>query len=201
MTPSRIGVFGGTFNPPHLGHMLCAQAAVEQIGLDRLLFVPTAAPPHKEIADDPGAEVRATLVEAAVAGDARFAVSRLELLRDGPSYTVDTLRDLRAEDPDRELTLIIGGDMALSFHTWREPESIVKLARLGVVEREEIDDDTIRRALSGLGGAQVDYFSMIRCDISSTLVRTRAAAGASLRYLVPEAVAALIESRQLYRLS
>lgn len=181
--------------------MLCAQAAVEQIGLDRLLFVPTAAPPHKEIADDPGAEVRATLVEAAVAGDARFAVSRLELLRDGPSYTVDTLRDLRAEDPDRELTLIIGGDMALSFHTWREPESIVKLARLGVVEREEIDDDTIRRALSGLGGAQVDYFSMIRCDISSTLVRTRAAAGASLRYLVPEAVAALIESRQLYRLS
>lgn len=201
MTPSRIGVFGGTFNPPHLGHMLCAQAAVEQLGLDRLLFVPTAAPPHKEIADDPGAEVRATLVEAAVAGDARFAVSRLELLRDGPSYTVDTLRDLRAEDPDRELTLIIGGDMALSFHTWREPESIVKLARLGVVEREEIDDDTIRRALSGLGGAQVDYFSMIRCDISSTLVRTRAAAGASLRYLVPEAVAALIESRQLYRLS
>lgn len=201
MTPSRIGVFGGTFNPPHLGHMLCAQAAVEQIGLDRLLFVPTAAPPHKEIADDPGAEVRATLVEAAVAGDARFAVSRLELLRDGPSYTVDTLRDLRAEDPERELTLIIGGDMALSFHTWREPESIVKLARLGVVEREEIDDDTIRRALSGLGGAQVDYFSMIRCDISSTLVRTRAAAGASLRYLVPEAVAALIESRQLYRLS
>lgn len=201
MTPSRIGVFGGTFNPPHLGHMLCAQAAVEQLGLDRLLFVPTAAPPHKEIADDPGAEVRATLVEAAVAGDARFAVSRLELLRDGPSYTVDTLRDLRAEDPERELTLIIGGDMALSFHTWREPESIVKLARLGVVEREEIDDDTIRRALSGLGGAQVDYFSMIRCDISSTLVRTRAAAGASLRYLVPEAVAALIESRQLYRLS
>lgn len=201
MTPSRIGVFGGTFNPPHLGHMLCAQAAVEQIGLDRLLFVPTAAPPHKEIADDPGAEVRATLVEAAVAGDPRFAVSRLELLRDGPSYTVDTLRDLRAEDPERELTLIIGGDMALSFHTWREPESIVKLARLGVVEREEIDDDTIRRALSGLGGAQVDYFSMIRCDISSTLVRTRAGAGASLRYLVPEAVAALIESRQLYRLS
>lgn len=198
---ARIGVFGGTFNPPHLGHLLCAEAAAEQLGLDRVLFVPTAVPPHKPVVDDPGGEVRADLVEAAVAGDERFAVSRIELLRAGPSYTVDTLRELRSAHPDDELTLIIGGDMALSFHGWREPESIVKLARLGVVEREEIDDDTIRRALSGLGRARIDFFSMVRCDISSTLVRRRAAEGRSLHYLVPEAVASQIEERRLYRLS
>lgn len=198
--PERLGVFGGTFNPPHLGHLLCAAAAAEALELDRVLFVPTGQPPHKQIADEPGAAVRAELVAAAVGGDSRFAVSTVEVDRSGPSYTVDTLRALTAEYPGSELVLVLGGDMALTFHSWHQPEEIAKLASLGLVEREEIDDDTIRRALAGLR-VRTRFFPMVRCDISSTLVRGRAARSASLRYLVPDAVADLIEERRLYRLS
>ena len=198
---SRLGVFGGSFNPPHIGHLICAQAASEELNLDQVVFVPARVPPHKEIDDDPGPEVRAALVEAAVAGDRRFAVSRLELEREGPSFTVDTLRELAAAHPGVELTLILGGDMALSFHSWKQPETILKLARLAVVERQGIDDDSIRRALSGLGRARISFFSMPRCDISSTSVRARVVAGRSIRYLVPDGVAERIESAGSYRVS
>jgi len=197
----RLGVFGGSFNPPHIGHLICAQAAIEELDLDQVLFVPARVPPHKEIDDDPGPEVRAALVEAAVAGDQRFTLSRVELEREGPSFTVDTLRELAAAHPGVELTLILGGDMALSFHSWREPETILALARLAVVERQGIDDDSIRRALSGLGRARISFFSMPRCDISSTDVRGRAAVGRPIRYLVPDAVADEIVGEGLYRLS
>lgn len=193
-------MFGGTFNPPHLGHLLCAQAAADALELDQVLFVPTGRPPHKQIADEPGAEVRAALVAAAIAGDPRFAVSNVEVERAGPSYTADTLRALSSEVPGAELFLVMGGDMALSFHSWHQPEEIIKLATLAVVERDDIDDDAIRRALAGLR-VRTAFFSMVRCDISSTLVRSRASGGASLRYLVPDAVADLIEVEQLYRLS
>ncbi len=165
-----------------------------------MLFVPTGRPPHKEITDEPGAETRSELVAAAIVGDSRFALSTLEVQRSGPSYTVDTLRALTSEHPGAELFLLMGGDMALSFHTWHQPEEIIKFATLAVVEREEIDDDAIRRALAGLR-VRTAFFSMVRCDISSTMIRRRAASGASLRYLVPDAVADLIEARRLYRLS
>ncbi|HMS71753.1 MAG TPA: nicotinate-nucleotide adenylyltransferase [Baekduia sp.] len=199
--PQRIGVFGGSFNPPHIGHLLCAQAAVDALSLEKVLFVPARVPPHKELADDPGAEVRASLVGAAIASDPRFELSRVELEREGPSFTVDTLRALAHEYPGTELCLILGGDMALSFHSWREPETILKLARLAVVEREDIDDDSIRRALAGLGRARISFFEMPRCDISSTAIRRRAATGRSLRYYVPDAVAEEIRTGGHYRLS
>lgn len=194
-------MFGGTFNPPHLGHLLCAQGAIEALGLDEVIFVPAGRPPHKELIADPGADVRAALVGAAIAGDERFSLSTLELDREGPSFTVDTLRALAAEHPGVELFLILGGDMALTFHNWREPEAIVRLATLALVEREDIDDDAIRRALTGLGRPRISFFSMVRCDVSSTMLRRRVAQGGSLRYLVPRAVSELIEARQLYRLS
>ena len=194
-------MFGGTFNPPHLGHLLCAQAAVDALALDEVRFVPTRVPPHKTVSEEPGPEVRAELVAAAIAGDDRFSLSRLELDRDGPSYTVDTLRAMAAGEPGAEQNLIHGGDMALSFHAWHRPEEIVTLASLALVEREEIGDDAIRRALAGFGRARIVFFGMVRCDISSTLVRARANAGASLRYLLPEPVAEIIEHRGLYRLS
>jgi len=197
----RVGLLGGTFNPPHLAHLVCAQEAYEQLGLDRVLLLPAGVPPHKEIpGGDPGPALRLALCEAAVAGDPRLGVSRIELERPGRSYTVDTLRLLRERDPQDELTFIVGGDMAASLPAWREPEAILSLARLAVAERRGADRERIRRAIAPLAGAErVVFFDMPRLDISSSLVRARVARGRSIRYLVPDAVAELIAARGLYR--
>ena len=197
----RVGLLGGTFNPPHIGHLVCAQEAQAQLGLDRVLLVPAAVPPHKEVADDPGPEARAALCEAAVEGNERLAVSRIELERPGASYSVDTLRALQARDPEHQLTFIVGGDMARSFPSWREPEAVLELAELGVAEREEVRRAAVEEALSGLRGApdRVRFFAMPRLDVSSSQIRARVAAGAPIRYLVPDAVAERIARGGLYR--
>ena len=197
----RIGVLGGTFNPPHIGHLICAQEACEQVGLDRVLFIPTRVPPHKAIAADPGPEERARLTGLAVAGDERFEVSHIELEREGPSYTVDTLRLLHAERPNDSLTFVLGGDMAHSLPTWREPEAIVALADLAIAERAGAARADIEERLATLPGAaeRIHFFDMPRIDISSSLIRRQAAAGRSIRYLVPDAVAERIATAGLYR--
>ena len=195
---ARVGLLGGTFNPPHLGHLVCAQEALLQLELDRLLLVPAATPPHKQIVADPGVAHRVAMCDAAVADDARFGVSRADADRAGPAYTVDLLRSLGGAD---ELTFVVGGDMAHSLPAWRDPEGILALARLGVAEREGVRRADIAERLSGLAGAdeRVVFFDMPRIDISSSLIRRRAAAGGPLRYLVPDAVAAYIEREGLYR--
>jgi nicotinate-nucleotide adenylyltransferase len=196
-----LGVLGGTFNPPHLGHLLIAQEAYDQQALDRVLFVPTAVPPHKEVATDPGAPTRYAMVEAAIAHDDRFSADDLEIRRGGPSYTVDTLRALHATYPDSELTFIVGGDMAASLPTWREPAEVVALARLAVAEREGARRADILQRLATIPGAveQVEFFDLPRIDFSSSLVRRRVAAGQPITYLVPDPVAAYIAQRGLYR--
>jgi nicotinate-nucleotide adenylyltransferase len=196
----RLGLLGGTFNPPHLGHLICAQEALLAFGLDRVLLVPAGVPPHKAVDADPGVEERVAMCEAAVAGDERLGVSRADADRDGPAYTVELLRALHAAAPDAELWFIAGGDMAHSLPTWREPEEVLALARLAVAEREGVGREAILARLAGLAGAQqrVAFFGMPRVDISSTLVRSRVAAGAPIRYLVPDAVAAHIARRGLY---
>lgn len=198
---ARVGLLGGTFNPPHLGHLVCAQEAYVAFGLDRVLLVPAGVPPHKEVEAEPGVEHRVAMCEAAVAGDERLAVSRADVDRTGPAYTVELLRALRAAAPDDELTFIVGGDMASSLPTWREPEAVLALARLAVAEREGVRRADIVERLAGLAGAaeRVDFFDMPRLDVSSSLLRRRAVAGAPLRYLVPDAVAAYIERERLYR--
>jgi nicotinate-nucleotide adenylyltransferase len=194
---ARLGLLGGTFNPPHLGHLVCAQEALIQLGLERVLLVPARTPPHKEVEDEPGVEHRVAMCEAAVAGDARFGVSRADVDRDGPAYTVELLRALQGPD---ELTFIVGGDMAQSLPTWREPEAVLALARLGVAERAEVRRADIAERLSGLAGAEdrVVFFAMPRLDLSSSLLRRRAAAGLPLRYLVPRGVADYVEREGLY---
>ncbi len=196
----RLGILGGTFNPPHLGHLICAQEAHAQLGLDRVVFMPVASPPHKEAQGDPGAAARVELCRAAIGDDERFAISTLEVDRGGPSYTADTLRVLHARHAGDELTFIVGGDMARSLPTWREPDAVLSLARLGVAEREGIVRHDILETLAVLPGAveRVDFFDMPRVDISSSLVRRRAAAGRPVRYLVPDAVADEIAARALY---
>lgn len=198
---ARLGILGGTFNPPHVGHLVCAIAAVEQLGLDRVLLVPARVPPHKEPEADPGVEARVELCRLACDDDARLEVSRVDADRPGPSFTIDTLRALRREHPDAELTFIVGGDMAWSFPGWREPEAILAAARLGVAEREAVRRADIAERLALLPGGteRVDFFEMPRLDLSSSLLRRRVAAGRSLRWLVPDPVADYIAARGLYR--
>jgi nicotinate-nucleotide adenylyltransferase len=197
---ARIGLLGGTFNPPHLAHLVCAQEALVQLGLDRVLLVPAAEPPHKAVEADPGVAHRVAMCEAAVAGDDRLGVSRADAERSGPAYTVELLRALRAEAPGDEYSFIVGGDMAYSLPTWHDPEGVLSLARLAVAERDGVRRADIAERLAALDGARerIDFFDMPRIDISSSLLRRRAASGGPLRYLVPEAVAEYIAREGLY---
>jgi nicotinate-nucleotide adenylyltransferase len=198
---ARIGLLGGTFNPPHLGHLVCAQEAHAALGLDRVLLVPVHTPPHKEADGDPGVEVRVELCQLAAAGDERLGVSRVEADVPGRSFTVDTLRLLHLQRPQDELTFIVGGDMAHSLPAWREPEAILELAELAVAEREEVRRAHIGERLAGLRGVpdRIRFFDMPRLDISSSLIRRRVAERQPIRYLVPEPVGAAIERTGMYR--
>ncbi len=195
----RIGILGGTFNPPHLGHLICAQEAYTQLGLDLVLLMPARIPPHKAVAAEPGPEHRLELCRRAVAGDQRFAVSDLEMRRDGPSYTVDTLEELHSQTPDSELFLIVGGDVAAGLPRWRDPERVLALARLAVAKRRGTSRSAVEAALERLrGGERAAFFRMPRIGVSSTMVRTRTGAGQPIRYIVPDAVADYINEHGLY---
>jgi nicotinate-nucleotide adenylyltransferase len=197
---ARVGLLGGTFNPPHLAHLVCAQEAHSQLGLDRVVLVPVHAPPHKEIELDPGVGHRVELCRRAVAGDDRLSVSTVEADVAGPSYTVDTLRRLNELHPEDQLTFILGGDQAYELLAWKEPEALLELAELGVAEREGVRRTDICEALDGLRGVpeRLRFFDMPRLDISSSLIRRRVAAGLPIRYLVPDAVAGYVASAGLY---
>jgi nicotinate-nucleotide adenylyltransferase len=197
---ARIGILGGTFNPPHIAHLVCAQEATVQLELDAVLLMPAAAPPHKPLEDDPGPDVRLELCRLAAAADPRLEASDLEVERGGPSYTVDTLVQLHERHPGDQLTWIAGGDVAASLPTWREPERVLSLARFAVAGREGAARDEIERVVASLaGGDSVAFLDMPRIDVSSSLIRRRVAAGLPVRYLVPDAVAAYIGEHGLYR--
>ena len=196
----RIGILGGSFNPPHLGHLVMAQVAHAQLALDKVVFMPVATPPHKELDGDPGPEARFELCRLAVAKDERLEVSRLELDRGGPSYTVDTLRAIHERSPRDELIFIVGGDMAHSLPAWREPEEVLRLATLAVAERESIRRDDIAEQLRTLGDPdRFRFFEMPRIDVSSSLVRRRVRASQPIRYLVPDDVVRVVGARGYYR--
>ena len=195
----RVGILGGTFNPPHIAHLVCAQEARDQLALDHVVLMPVHTPPHKEAPGDPGTEVRLALCEAAAAGDPGLRVSRVEIDRPGPSYTVETLRALRAATPQDELTFIVGGDQAQAIPSWREPAALFELAILAVAERAGVVRDDVRAHLAELAPAdRLAFFDMPRLDVSSSDLRRRVAAGRPLRHLVPDGVAALIAELGLY---
>jgi nicotinate-nucleotide adenylyltransferase len=200
---ARVGLLGGTFNPPHLAHLVCAMEARDQLGLDVVRLVPAAVPPHKEVPGDPGVEIRLELCRLAAAAEPGLEVSRAEADRPGPSYTADTLRALHDESPGDDLTFIVGGDMAYALPEWREPAAVLALARLAVAEREGVRRTDILERLqsAGLEGAaeRIDFFEMPRLDVSSSMLRRRVAAGRPIRHLVPSAVADRIASLGLYR--
>lgn len=188
----RIGVFGGTFDPPHHGHLIVAADVYAALELDRVVLVPSAVPPHKAETVQAPAETRLEMVRAAVRGDPRFEVDDLELRRPGPSYTVDTLRALQDRYPGAELFFVVGADNVPELSSWREPEEVVRLARIVAVARgcESIDADAPFPFLS---------VPVARVEISATEVRRRVAEGRSIRYLVPDAVCAVVAREGLYR--
>ena len=196
----RIGILGGTFNPPHLGHLICAQEAYLQLGLDRVTVIPARIPPHKPVEEEPGPEHRLELCRLAIQGDEqRFDVSDVEIARDGPSYTVDTLEELHTRSPDNELFLIVGGDIAAGLPNWREPERVLWLATLAVANRRGTSRAAVDNALSALrGGERAQFFRMPRIAISSTMLRNRVRVGEPIRYYVPDPVINYIDHHHLY---
>ncbi len=198
---ARIGVLGGTFNPPHLAHLVCASEAASQLDLDRVLLTPVARAPHKEAEHDPGAQERLELCRLAVAGDERLEICDLEVRRGGPSYTVDTLRELHEHAPEDDLTFIVGGDIALGLPSWHEPDEVLRLATLAVAERAGAGRGDIAERLraSFPDAAPPVFFDMPRLDISSSQIRRRVAEGRSIRYLVPDPVGEHIARGRFYR--
>jgi nicotinate-nucleotide adenylyltransferase len=194
-----IGVLGSAFNPPHLGHLALAQEALWQLDLDEVVLMPTGEAPHKRILDDPGREPRLAMTRLAAADDTRFGVSSLEVERDGPSYTYETLELLARERPDNELVFVMGADAAVGLESWRHPERVVELARLAVARRAGVSDADVGAALRSLGAERrATMLEMPQFGVSSSSVRERAAAGRPLRYLVPEAVARFVEEKGIY---
>jgi nicotinate-nucleotide adenylyltransferase len=198
-TAAGIGVLGSAFNPPHLGHLALAQEALWQLGLSEVVLVPTGEAPHKRILDDPGRELRLAMTRLAAADDSRFSVSTLEVERDGPSYTYETLELLARERGDTELVFVMGADAAVGLESWRRPERVVELARLAIARRSGVADAEVGAVLRSLGAEErATMLEMPQFGVSSSAVRERAAAGRPLRYLVPEPVARFIEEKGIY---
>ena len=195
-----VGVLGSAFNPPHLGHLALAQEAAWQLGLNEVILVPTGDAPHKQIADDPGREARMEMTRLAAEDDDRFSVSALEVEREGPSYTYETLEALAEERGDRELVFVMGADAAVGLQSWRKPERVVELASLAVARRAGVSDADVAEAMRSLGcEGRATMLEMPQFGVSSSAVRERAKEGRPLRYLVPDAVASFIEERGAYR--
>jgi len=165
-----------------------------------VLLITTARAPHKEIEEDPGAEVRLEMTRRAAEGEDGVEASAIELEREGPSYSYLTLEALAEREPNREIFFLLGADVAADLASWKEPERVLKLARLGLVPRPGVELGTVRSALEELGAAdRAEIIEMPLCGVSSTMIRQRAAAAKPLRHLVPDPVAELIAERELYR--
>ncbi len=193
-----IGILGGTFNPPHLGHLALARHAKSELGLERVVLMAAHSAPHKGDERDPGPERRLEMCRLAVGDEAGLAVCGLEIERGGPSYTVDTLRAIHASHKEAELTFIVGADMARTMPRWREPQALLELASLAVAEREDGRREDVLGALAPLQ-ARTTFLEMGMVEISSSLVRERVAAGEPVGELVGPAVAAYIAEHGLYR--
>lgn len=199
-TVASLGVLGGAFNPPHIGHLVLAHEAASQLGLERVLLMPTGEAPHKRIDPEPGAPTRLEMARLAAADDELLEVSELEVGRQGPSYTVRTLELLRDQRPDDQFTFLMGADVAAALEDWRQPERVVDLARLGIAGRPGTVLDEAEATLERLGATErADVIRMPEIGVSSTRIRRRIAQRRPIRYLVPDPVAALIDERGLYR--
>lgn len=197
----RIGIFGGTFDPPHIGHLILAAEALEQLRLSRLLWVLTPNPPHKQDQTISPLLARLELVKAAIQENPEFELSRIDIDRPGPHYAVDTVHLLAGQFPGAEFIYLIGGDSLRDLPTWRDPQGLIAaISILGVMRRPDarINLNRLEREIPGLS-AKITYIDAPRIEISSRMVRERAAEGRDYRYYVPQRVYQLIEEMHLYR--
>lgn len=197
----RIGVFGGTFDPPHLGHLVAAETVREVHDLDEVIFIPAGVPPHKG-AQVTAARHRFLMTVLSVVGHPDFTVSRIELDRPPPSFTVDTLRQLRSERDDiDELYFILGADALLELHTWKEPEEVLSLCRMVAVTRPGFSLEQLAARLGELytrHRERILITTIPALDVSASDIRRRVREGRSIRYLVPDMVRDYILSNKLY---
>ena len=201
----RIGILGGTFDPPHLGHLLIAETARVALGLESVLFIPAGEPWLKSGQRITPAAHRLRMVQLAVADNPDFCVCECEVQRSGASYTVDTLRELRhAYLNDTGLYFIVGSDVLDQFHRWKEPDSILELCRLAVIERPGVPDNSIaalsERFPNAVTSGVVISVAGPRVDFSASELRRILAEGQSVRYQIPDAVAEYIKQHELYRI-
>jgi nicotinate-nucleotide adenylyltransferase len=183
----KIGIFGGTFDPIHHGHLVLARDAIEQLQLDELLFIPAAISPHKLNRTPTPADARVEMLRAAIEGESRFCLNTLELKRPAPSYTIDTVEALRSGEPATQFVYLIGEDNVAQLSTWHRFAELSRMVQFAVLDRS---------------GLKTEHpFPIVRrhIDISATDIRNRVARGLSIRYLVPPAVEKIIRERELYR--
>jgi nicotinate-nucleotide adenylyltransferase len=190
----KVGLFGGTFDPVHIGHLRAAEWAREELGLDRVLLIPAAHPPHRESAVSSALD-RFTMTALATAGSVALVASDLEMLRQGPSYTMDTVAALKEQRPEDEVFLILGSDAFAEIGGWHESRRLLELVEVVVVSRPGAG----RPDLSSASGKKVHVVEGPEIDISSTEIRALVGAERSIRFLVPDGVADYIKKRGLYR--
>ncbi len=195
----KLGIMGGTFDPIHFGHLFVAEQARQRLGLDKVIFVPNGQPPHKKLYQVSDAEHRYAMCVLACADNPHFEVSRIEIDRPGPSYTIDTIREFRrAYGPHVELYFITGADAVLEILTWRQPDDILREAHVVAAHRPGFDLSRIDEVLGPERSSRVRAMAVPALDISSTDIRRRVAAGLSIRYLTPEPVRQYIYRHRLY---
>lgn len=197
----RIGIFGGTFDPVHFGHLILAEQCREQCRLDEVRFMVAGDPPHKQQAPILDGKHRVEMLKFATAGHEAFGIDERELKREGKSYTVETLTELTAELPDAEFSFLIGGDSLVDLPDWREPERIAELATIVAVNRGDDPlpaDEDLEAQLGSTIAKRLRLVTMPAVEISSTDIRHRVRAGKSIRYLTPRAVEVYIGEHGLY---
>jgi len=196
----RLGILGGSFNPPHLGHLLVASDVCNYLDLERVVFVPAARPPHKTIDDDTPADARLEMTRLAIAGDQRFEVSSVEIDED-LTYTLDTVTAIRRRFDGHRLYFVMGSDSLLQFETWHQPSAILALCRLAVALRPGDDPREVDEVARGLGRGFAVVLQTAMIDVSSHDIRNRVRRGDPIRYLVPPAVEEFIAARRLYKVT
>jgi nicotinate-nucleotide adenylyltransferase len=191
----RTGIFGGTFNPPHIGHLIVAETLREQFGLKQVLWIPSRLPPHRMDEAMPSAEDRLEMTRRAVEQNPFFEVSDMELRREGPSYTIDTVRLLKQAEPEKDFVLLMGGDSYRALSTWREADKLAEMVPLIVYDRRISGPEPMPLPFE----ARVEFAEAPLIDVSATFLRGRIADGRSVRYYVPHVVMEYIHEHHLYR--
>lgn len=192
---SKVGILGGTFNPPHIAHLIVAETVRDNLKLDKILFVPAATPPHKLNVEIIPAGQRLQMVKLAVRNNPVFEVSDVELRRRGPSFTIDTLTDLKRKFPKEDYYFLLGIDLLIEFNTWKNPDRILEECTLVAMNRPGFDMGKVDKELL----RKVEVVSVPNIDISSTSIRRLVKSGKSIRYLVPDEVEKYVRENSIYQ--